>query len=107
VPGAEEKMQKLDSTDQAYTQAADNAEQSFTQAANICPDDINTLINLNVILIANKKYDEAISRLTTFTENNPKECVGWDLLSQALLRKGLQNKALEADKKYKECKNNQ
>jgi tetratricopeptide (TPR) repeat protein len=101
------KMQALDTAAQAYNQTAENAEQAFTQAANICPDDINTLINLNVILISNKKYDEAISRLTTFTDKNPKECVGWDLLSQALLRKGQQDKALEADKKYKECKNSQ
>jgi tetratricopeptide (TPR) repeat protein len=101
------KMQTLDTTSQAFTQSAESAEQAFTQAANICPDDINTLINLNVILISNRKYDEAISRLTAFTDKNPKECVGWDLLSQALLRKGQQDKALEADKKYKDCKSNQ
>ena len=88
-------------------QKPDNAEQAFTQAANLCPDDPNTLINLNVILITNNKLDEAISRLTTYTDKNPKDCVGWDLLSQALLRKGLKDQAMETNKKFEDCKKGQ
>ncbi len=82
----------------------DNAEQAFTQADNLCPEDPNTIINLVVVLISNNKTDDAITRLTTFTEKNPNECVGWDLLSQAYLRKGLKDQAYDADKKFKECK---
>jgi tetratricopeptide (TPR) repeat protein len=85
----------------------DDAEQAFTQADNICPDDPNTLVNLAVVLITNNKIDDAITRLTAFTEKNPNECVGWDLLSQAYLRKGLKDQAYQADKKFKDCKGTQ
>ena len=82
----------------------ENAEQAFMQSANLCPDDNNALINLVVLQITQGKYDEAISRLTTFTQANPADCTGWDLLSQALVRKGDKEKALEAQKKYFDCK---
>jgi tetratricopeptide (TPR) repeat protein len=91
-----QKMQKLD-----------DAEQAFTQAAKLCPDDANTMINLNVVLITNNKLDEAITHLNTFTASNPNDCVGWDLLSQALLRKGQKEQALAANKKYEDCKKGQ
>ena len=91
-----QKMQKLD-----------DAEQAFNRAAELCPDDPNTMINLNVVLITNNKLDDAITHLNTFTTANPKDCVGWDLLSQALLRKGLKEQALAANKKFEECKQGQ
>jgi tetratricopeptide (TPR) repeat protein len=79
------------------------AEQAFLQSVNLCPEDINAFINLNVLLITQGKYDDAISRLTAFTQANPQDCTAWDLLSQALVRKGEKEKALEANKKYLEC----
>ena len=82
----------------------ENAEQAFTQAVNLCPEDFNAFINLNVVLISQGKFDDAISRLYTFTEKYPQDCTGWDLLSQALVRKGDKAKALDANKKYLECK---
>ena len=81
----------------------DDAEQAFSRSADLCPNDLNAQVNLNVVLITNNKLDDAITRLSTFTSSNPEECAGWDLLSQALIRKGLKKEALEADKKYKEC----
>jgi Tfp pilus assembly protein PilF len=84
----------------------EDAEQAFLQAVNLCPEDVNAFINLNVLLITQAKYDEAISRLTTFTQANPQDCTAWDLLSQALVRKGDKEKALEANKKYLECTGN-
>lgn len=85
-------------------QKLENAEQAFTHAVETCPQgDINVMINLNVVLISEGKIDQAIENLSAFTQNNPQECVGWDLLSQALLRKGEKEKALEANKKYEEC----
>jgi tetratricopeptide (TPR) repeat protein len=90
-----------------YMKKLDDAEQAFTQADNLCPDDANTIINLSVVLISSSKFDDAITRLTSFTDKNPNECVGWDLLSQAYLRKGLKDQAFEADKKFKDCKGGQ
>ena len=82
----------------------ENAEQAFSRAVDICPEDVNALVNLNVVLISNNKLDDAIARLTSFTQKFPNECVGWDLLSQALLRKGEKEKAYETNKKYEDCK---
>jgi len=81
----------------------DDAEQAFTRAVAECPDDMNALINLNVVLITQDKLDEAIPRLTELTQKHPEECTGWDLLSQALLRKGQKEQALEAYKKFEDC----
>ncbi len=81
----------------------ENAEQAFMQSTNLCPEDNNAFINLAVLLITQGKYDDAVSRLTAFTQTNPGDCAGWDLLSQALVRKGEKEKALEAQKKYFEC----
>ena len=81
----------------------EDAELAFSRAVDLLPSDLNAQINLNVVLITNGKLDDAVSRLTTFTTAYPDECVGWDLLSQALIRKGLKKEALEADKKYKDC----
>ena len=82
----------------------DDAEQAFIRAVELCPSDINAQVNLNVVLITNNKLDDAVSRLTTFTSQNPDDCTGWDLLSQALLRKGQKEEAYAANKKYEECK---
>jgi len=81
----------------------DSALSCFTRAVELCPEDVNAQINLCVVLISMKKFDEAVTRLETFTQDFPKECVGWDLYSQALLQLGNRSKALEADNKYKEC----
>jgi len=85
----------------------EDAEQAFSRAASECPEDINAHINLNVVLITQDKLDDAITHLNEFTQQHPNECTGWDLLSQALLRKGQKEKALEANKKYEECKKTQ
>jgi tetratricopeptide (TPR) repeat protein len=82
----------------------EDAEQAFLQSVNLCPEDNNALINLTVLLITQGKYDEAVNRLSTYTDANPDDCTGWDLLSQALVRKGDKDKALEAQKKYFKCK---
>jgi len=82
----------------------DDAEQAFSRAVDLCPNDANAQVNLNVVLITNNKLDDAISRLTQFTNQNPNECVGWDLLSQALLRKGKKEEAYAANKKFEECR---
>jgi len=82
----------------------EDAEQAFTRAIELEPKDFNAQINLFVALITNNKLDDAIVRLNTFTSENPTQCVGWDLLSQALLRKGNKNDAYAANKKYEDCK---
>lgn len=81
----------------------DSAEQAFTRAIDLCPQDVNAEINLNIVLISQNKLDDAITRLNAFTQANPGECTGWDLLSRALLLKGLKQEATDADKKYQEC----
>ena len=93
-------------------QKDEDAEQAFTRASDICPTDTNALVNLSVVLIDESKTDPskldlAIERLTTLTLSNPKECVAWDLLSQAYLRKGDKAKALDADKQYEACQKGQ
>jgi tetratricopeptide (TPR) repeat protein len=84
-------------------QKKEDAEQAFTRASDLCPDDVNAKVNLAVLLISNNRFDEAIARLNAFTADHPDECVGWDLLAQALSNKGQREEAMEADKKYKEC----
>jgi superkiller protein 3 len=80
-----------------------DAEQAFRRAVDLCPQDINAEVNLNVVLIFQNKLDDAIGRLKAFTQANPQECTGWDLLSQALLKKGLKQEAYAASKKYEDC----
>jgi tetratricopeptide (TPR) repeat protein len=90
-----------------YFQQIKNNEEAlkaFSRATELCPDDANPRINLNVVLLTMKRFDEAMANLETFTQDFPDECVGWDLYSQALLRKGMRKQALEANNKYEECK---
>jgi tetratricopeptide (TPR) repeat protein len=77
---------------------------AFLRAKELCPDDANPRINLNVVLLTMERFDEVIVNLETFTLDFPDECVGWDLYSQALLRNGMRKQALEAANKYEECK---
>lgn len=90
-----------------YFQEIKNSEEAlnaFLRARELCPDDANPRINLNVVLLTMERFDEAIANLETFTLDFPDECVGWDLYSQALLRTGMRKQALEAANKYEECK---
>ncbi len=90
-----------------YFQEIKNNEEAvnaFSRAKELCPDDANPRINLNVVLLTMERFDEAMANLETFTQDFPDECVGWDLYSQALLRKGMRKQALEANNKYEECK---
>ncbi len=82
----------------------DEALSAFSRAVELCPDDVNANINLNVTFISMKKFDEAVANLEAFTLDFPDECVGWDLYSQALLQKGMRSKALDAARKFEECK---
>ncbi|MEE9552951.1 MAG: tetratricopeptide repeat protein [candidate division Zixibacteria bacterium] len=82
----------------------DEALNAFSRAVELCPEDISAHINLNVALLSLKKFDEAVTNLETFTQDFPDECVGWDLYSQALLQKGMRSQALDAQKKFEECK---
>lgn len=81
----------------------EEALRAFNRAKEICPDDINVLINVGVVLLSMGDVDEALNHLEAFTRDFPEECTGWDLYSQALLRKGLRQKANEANDKFKEC----
>jgi len=90
-----------------YFQEIKNNEEAvsaFSRARELCPDNANPRINLNVVLLTMERFDEVIVNLETFTLDFPDECVGWDLYSQALLRKGMRKRALEANNKYEECK---
>lgn len=81
----------------------DNAINAFSRTVDLCPEDKNAFINLAVAYITAERFDEAADRLSGFVEDNPDDCTGWDLYSQALLRKGKKDQAEEAYKKYKEC----
>jgi tetratricopeptide (TPR) repeat protein len=84
-------------------QRMEDAEMAFTRATTECPDDVNAFVNLNVALIQLNKFDDAITKLIPFTESHPDECIGWNLLAQAYIKKGMKDQALDADKKFKEC----
>jgi tetratricopeptide (TPR) repeat protein len=89
-----------------YFQQMKNNEEAlvaFSRAMELCPEDINAQVNLNVILISLERFDEALESLETFTQDFPDECIGWDLYSQVLLRKGMRSQALEAANKFTEC----
>lgn len=81
----------------------DNAINAFSRAVELCPEDKDAFINLSIALIMAGRFDDAVDRLSVYVEDNPDDCTGWDLYSQALLRKGMKKEALEADNKYKEC----
>jgi superkiller protein 3 len=81
----------------------DNAINAFSRTVDLCPDDLNAFINLAVAYISAERFDEAVEKLEVFVEDNPDDCTGWDLYSQALLRKGMRKQAQEAYKKYEEC----
>lgn len=81
----------------------DNAIRAFSRTVDLCPEDKNAFINLAVAYITAERFDEAVDKLSTFVEENPDDCTGWDLYSQALLRKGMRKEANEAFKKYEEC----
>jgi tetratricopeptide (TPR) repeat protein len=81
----------------------DNAINAFSRTVDLCPEDKNAFINLAVAYISAERFDEAVDNLATFVEDNPDDCSGWDLYSQALLRNGMRQQAQEAYKKYEEC----
>ncbi len=83
------------------------AEDAFNQAVQKCPTDVNAKVNLNVVLVSEAKYDEALKNLLTLTQENPTECTGWDLISQVYTLKGDKKSAAEAYKKYQDCTTNQ
>jgi tetratricopeptide (TPR) repeat protein len=82
----------------------EEALKAFSRAKEICPDDINVQVNIGVVLLTMGDVDEAVAHLESFTRDFPDECIGWDLYSQALLRKGNRQEANEANDKYEECK---
>ena len=98
-----------------HMQKLDDAEQAFSRALDLCSDTSNTLTLLGAVLIEESKTDPskldmAIEKLSVLTQSNPKNCLGWDLLSQAYLRKGdkaNQAKADDANKRYEACKQGQ
>lgn len=81
----------------------DNAINAFSRTVDLCPEDKNAFINLAVAYISAERFDEAVEKLEAFVGANPDDCTGWDLYSQALLRKGMKDQAQEAYKKYQEC----
>jgi len=81
----------------------ENAINAFSRAVELCPDDINAFVNLAIALIMAGRFDEAVDKLAVFVDDHPDDCTGWDLYSQALLRKGMRKQAQEAYKKYEEC----
>lgn len=83
----------------------ENAINAFTRAVELNPEDLDAFINLAIAMIMAGRYDEAADKLSVYVEDNPDDCTGWDLYSQALLRKGMRKQALEANKKYEECSN--
>lgn len=89
-------FQEIKNNEEAYN--------SFMRARELCPDEPDPHINLNVVLMTLERFDEVIANLETFTLDFPDECVGWDLYSRALLRKGMRKRALEASNRYDECK---
>ena len=81
----------------------DKAIDAFKRAVELQPEDKDAFVNLSIALIMANRFDEAVEKLSVFVEEYPEECTGWDLYSQALLRKGLRKQALDANKKYEEC----
>lgn len=103
-PSNEDKATKALALIKDYCGILTQAEEAFVRVLDICPDDVKAHINLGVVLLAMERFDEAAENLETLTLDFPDECVGWDLYSQALLQKGMRSKALDAAKKFEECK---
>ncbi len=83
-----------------YCKAAD----AFGHVVELIPQDNEAKINYALSLIQCGRLDDARVMLEKFTEANPTNCEGWDLLSQTYLRLKMQKEAQAAFAKYENCK---
>jgi len=83
-----------------YCKAAD----AFGHVVELIPQDNEAKINHSLSLIQCGRLDEARAILEKLTEADPKNCDGWDLLSQTYLRLKLQKEAQAAYAKFEDCK---
>lgn len=81
----------------------EDALKAFSRAKEICPDDVNVLVNIGVVLLDMGDLDEALVHLESFTRDFPDECISWDLYFRVLQKKGLRQKAIDAYNRYEEC----
>ena len=72
------------------------SEQAFERALTIDPSHMKSLVNASRLFIDQKRYDEAIDRLTQASEVDMDSAVVFRLLGRAYLAKGEADEAIEA-----------
>jgi len=78
------------------------SELDFKKVLELAPDDLETMRFLGYCYINQEKTDEAIEVLETLTRKEPDNKEAWGYLSIAYTKKGLAEKAKEAEKKAQE-----
>jgi tetratricopeptide (TPR) repeat protein len=74
----------------------DRSEQAFEQALSIDPSHMKSLVNESRLFIDQKRYDDAIDRLTRASEVDSESAVVYRLLGRTYLAKGETDEAIEA-----------
>jgi len=75
---------------------ATKAEQAFQTALDVAPSHVKTLVNYSRLFIEQKRYDEAIERLTRAAEAEPESMVVYRLLGRTYQAKGETDEAMKA-----------
>lgn len=72
------------------------SEQAFEQALRVDSSHMKSLVNESRLFVAQKRYDEAIDRLTRASEVDPESTVVFRLLGRTYAAKGETDKAIDA-----------
>jgi tetratricopeptide (TPR) repeat protein len=72
------------------------SEQAFEKALSIDPLHVKSLVNLSRVFIEEKRYDDALDRLTTAAEVNPESTEVFRLLGRTYVAQGKTGEAIEA-----------
>jgi tetratricopeptide (TPR) repeat protein len=72
------------------------SEQAFEKALSIDPMHVKSLVNLGRVLIEEKRYDDALDRLTTAAEINPESTEVFRLIGRTYVAQGKTSAAMDA-----------
>ena len=72
------------------------SEEAFEKALSIDPLHVKSLVNLSRVFIEEKRYDDALDRLTTAAEINPESTAVFRLLGRTYVAQGKTGEAMDA-----------
>jgi tetratricopeptide (TPR) repeat protein len=81
------------------------SEQAFEKALSIDPMHVKSLVNLSRVFLEEKRYDDALDRLTTAAEINPESTEVFRLLGRTYVAQGKSGEAMDAYRRAIEIDN--